>query len=77
MKSNLFYDDFVCFASEEVDREDPNIKENCEYANTFGELQRQEKNFINTNEVYKRSWLQLINLVIGNGVLLFFLYKQK
>ena len=92
MNNHLFYDEFVCNAIDDLYKCSPNnrdntsvpqgcddvhIKENCEYANRFGELQRQEKNFTNTNEVFKRTWLQIFNLTIANGLLVYFLYQTK
>jgi hypothetical protein len=76
MNKHLFYDDFVCNAVSNVDRDDPDIDENCRYAQAFPELQRQETNHTNANEVFKRNWLQIFNLILGNGLLILFI-KNK
>lgn len=56
---------------------DRDIDKNCEYMEKHGNLLSTIKNEENIRNIYKRGWLHITNLLIGNMLLIYFIVKQK
>jgi hypothetical protein len=69
---------YICGAiPKEMRTLDIDINKNCEYMNKHGNILSTIKNEKNIRDIYKRGWLHITNLVIGNILLIYFIMKQK
>jgi len=78
MSQRYFYDKFVCDLDDNLENSsNEDIVLNCKYRDELQDLHQQEGNHIDAYNMYKRTWLQTCNLIVGCVVLGVFIYRHK
>jgi frataxin-like iron-binding protein CyaY len=53
------------------------LLENQKYYHEYDEMTKQEGNHYDARNLYSRSWIQTMNLILGSVVIGVLIYKQK
>jgi meiotically up-regulated gene 157 (Mug157) protein len=72
-KSTLFGISLDSLTSEEKQI----ILENQKYYHEYDEMMKQEGNHYDARNLYSRSWIQTMNLILGSVVIGVLIYQQK
>lgn len=71
IKSKYFADGFVCDLKPEYSSDylNEDIRKNCELRDKIDSIDQNQGNFHDIEQLYIRSWVQLLNLFIGCVIL--------